>query len=409
MWPSCADCSKRYGPTPCSSPAISPTPTGRTGCANRRSTAPSPPSRRASHSPKCGCIAGRGRSGRSRKPTSSCRCRRTSCGARFWPSSSTNRRRTERSFPARRRIGWGCRSTTRWKPIAYSHQRSQSDERDDRPRTESGIGGGRVDIDLGDGEGEPVALGRGRRPGMFPGGRRRAPRATKDRGRHGLGRRLGTDRVHRDHVPRPPARFSGTRLRRRSLHDGGPGTAADPVLHRRGCGRGGSCHRPTGCEPAGRDPRRNRAGARGRARLRRGIPHRAAQAETGLGDSMADSAAALVPTPLERARADALSPPWHVWAVLVAATSAVVGVIWDISWHRTIGRDTFWTPAHMAIYASGIIAGVSCGWLVLKTTFAGDESDRATSVHFWGFRGPLGAWLCIWGALAMIVSAPFDN
>ncbi len=101
--------------------------------------------------------------------------------------------------------------------------------------------------------------------------------------------------------------------------------------------------------------------------------------------------------------------PWHVTAVLVAATSAVVGVIWDISWHRTIGRDTFWTPAHMAIYASGVIAGLTCGWLVLKTTFAGSEEERAAGVSFWGFRGPLGAWLCIWGALAMIVSAPFDN
>ena len=101
--------------------------------------------------------------------------------------------------------------------------------------------------------------------------------------------------------------------------------------------------------------------------------------------------------------------PWTVAAVLVAATSAVVGVIWDISWHRTIGRDTFWTPAHMAIYASGIIAGLTCGWLVLKTTFAGSDVERAASVRFWGFRGPLGAWLCIWGALAMIVSAPFDN
>ena len=109
------------------------------------------------------------------------------------------------------------------------------------------------------------------------------------------------------------------------------------------------------------------------------------------------------------AGADATRPPWHVWAVLGAATSAVVGVIWDISWHRTIGRDTFWTPAHMAIYASGIVAGTSCGWLVLKTTFAGGAAERATSVRFWGFRGPLGAWLCIWGALAMIVSAPFDN
>jgi hypothetical protein len=84
-------------------------------------------------------------------------------------------------------------------------------------------------------------------------------------------------------------------------------------------------------------------------------------------------------------------------------------VIWDISWHRTIGRDTFWTPAHMAIYASGVIAGLTCGWLVLKTTFAGSEQERAAGVSFWGFRGPLGAWLCIWGALAMIVSAPFDN
>jgi hypothetical protein len=101
--------------------------------------------------------------------------------------------------------------------------------------------------------------------------------------------------------------------------------------------------------------------------------------------------------------------PWHVTAVLVAATSAVVGVIWDISWHRTIGRDTFWTPAHMAIYASGVIAGLTCGWLVLRTTFAGSDEERAAGVSFWGFRGPLGAWLCIWGALAMIVSAPFDN
>ena len=27
----------------------------------------------------------------------------------------------------------------------------------------------------------------------------------------------------------------------------------------------------------------------------------------------------------------------------------------------------------------------------------------------WGFRGPFGAWIAIWGSLAMLVSAPFDN
>ena len=41
--------------------------------------------------------------------------------------------------------------------------------------------------------------------------------------------------------------------------------------------------------------------------------------------------------------------PWYVVAALIAATSAKVGVMWDISWHRSIGRDTFWTPAHLAI------------------------------------------------------------
>jgi hypothetical protein len=111
--------------------------------------------------------------------------------------------------------------------------------------------------------------------------------------------------------------------------------------------------------------------------------------------------------PLAKSVAAAL--PWYVAAALVAATSAKVGVVWDISWHRSIGRDTFWTPAHMAIYLGGVLAGLACGWLVLRTTFAGTPEDRAATVRFWGFRGPLGAWVCIWGALAMICSAPFDN
>jgi hypothetical protein len=101
--------------------------------------------------------------------------------------------------------------------------------------------------------------------------------------------------------------------------------------------------------------------------------------------------------------------PIHLTAVLFAATSVIVGVIWDISWHRSVGRDTFWTPAHMGIYLGGIVAGVACGWLVLRTTFAGTAADQAATVRFWGFRGPLGAWVSIWGAIAMITSAPFDN
>ena len=31
------------------------------------------------------------------------------------------------------------------------------------------------------------------------------------------------------------------------------------------------------------------------------------------------------------------------------------------------------------------------------------------AVRFWGFRAPFGAWVCIWGAFAMLTSAPFDD
>ena len=75
-----------------------------------------------------------------------------------------------------------------------------------------------------------------------------------------------------------------------------------------------------------------------------------------------------------------------------------------------MGRDTFWTLAHVLEQVAAIIAGLSCGWLVLKTTFAGTPEERALSVRFWRFfQGPLGAWVCIWGTLMMITSAPFDN
>ncbi len=101
---------------------------------------------------------------------------------------------------------------------------------------------------------------------------------------------------------------------------------------------------------------------------------------------------------------------WTIYAVLLASASIVIGLVWDISWHRTIGRDTFWAPPHMLQQAGAIIAGLSCGYLALSTTFAGSAADRATSVRFWRFfQAPLGAWVCIWGTIMMITSAPFDN
>src|SRR5215207_9383707 len=84
----------------------------------------------------------------------------------------------------------------------------------------------------------------------------------------------------------------------------------------------------------------------------------------------------------------------HAWLAYVAVFAAVcimVGVYWDISWHMSIGRDSFWTPAHLLIQAGGLLAGLSSGVVALKSTFWPSPRDVGTSVRLWGFRAPLGA------------------
>jgi hypothetical protein len=101
--------------------------------------------------------------------------------------------------------------------------------------------------------------------------------------------------------------------------------------------------------------------------------------------------------------------PWYLWCSAIAVTSAYVGGYWDISWHRSIGRDTFWSAPHIAIYACGVLAGVSSAYLILTTTFDRDRPLRNVSVELWGLKGPLGAFILAWGGAAMLVSAPFDD
>ena len=101
--------------------------------------------------------------------------------------------------------------------------------------------------------------------------------------------------------------------------------------------------------------------------------------------------------------------PWYIWCATLAVTSATIGGYWDISWHSSIGRDTFWTPAHLAIQLCGVLAGIAFGYLILHTTFSKHSPLAAASVHIFGFRAPMGAFIASWGGIAMLTSAPFDN
>ena len=108
-------------------------------------------------------------------------------------------------------------------------------------------------------------------------------------------------------------------------------------------------------------------------------------------------------------KSQSVSVPWYLWVGVLSVSSATVGGVWDVSWHRSIGRDSFWTPAHMAIYACGVLAGVIGLWLVARATFGHDAEMQANSVSVFGLRAPLGVFLAGWGGVAMLTSAPFDN
>lgn len=107
------------------------------------------------------------------------------------------------------------------------------------------------------------------------------------------------------------------------------------------------------------------------------------------------------------------------WAVVcTAAASPVVafGVHWDIAWHRSIGRDSFWSPPHVAIYSAAVLAMFGALARIVPATFSESRWNGArlaggdgATLGVLGFRGSLGAFIAAWGGAAMLASAPFDD
>ena len=116
-------------------------------------------------------------------------------------------------------------------------------------------------------------------------------------------------------------------------------------------------------------------------------------------------------TPPVAANSQATHPVLDRLTSLIVLGGALItfGILWDISWHSTIGRDSFWTPAHMMIYVGGTVSGCLAGWMALTATFLNPGRMKDVSVELFGARAPLGAWVTIWGSLAMLTSAPLDD
>lgn len=114
--------------------------------------------------------------------------------------------------------------------------------------------------------------------------------------------------------------------------------------------------------------------------------------------------------PTTRAGSWRLGIPTYIYAVVFSSFCVVMGLLWDIMWHMSIGRDGLFAPPHVVIYVGAVVAGLFSAYRILNLTLTKNHPGRPEAVPFWGvFYGPLGAMFCVWGALAMLTSAPFDD
>lgn len=78
---------------------------------------------------------------------------------------------------------------------------------------------------------------------------------------------------------------------------------------------------------------------------------------------------------------------------------ALLGTYWDDAWHTDIGRDTFWSPPHLVLYAGIALGGALAAIAVLPTLRQGLRA---------AIRGPA-TRILLAGLLATLASAPIDE
>lgn len=83
------------------------------------------------------------------------------------------------------------------------------------------------------------------------------------------------------------------------------------------------------------------------------------------------------------------------------------GAAWDVSWHRVVGRDTFWSAPHLFLYGGIILWGLAS--LIATVTAMAGRPVHGRKLRVGPLRAELGLALVGIGALVVIASAPFDE
>jgi hypothetical protein len=102
---------------------------------------------------------------------------------------------------------------------------------------------------------------------------------------------------------------------------------------------------------------------------------------------------------------------WHPVAVALVVAAGIgwwgfPGLLWDVAWHRTVGRDSFLSPPHVLMYAGVLTCGLVAAWAL----FLGRRRHgREAFGRLWIGGLPAGFALVGLGFLLAVAGAAFDE
>jgi hypothetical protein len=92
---------------------------------------------------------------------------------------------------------------------------------------------------------------------------------------------------------------------------------------------------------------------------------------------------------------------------MAGIVAGVVGTAWDVSWHRTEGRDSFWIPPHIWTYTGVTLGGVAA--LIATLTAMLGRRVRGDALAIGPIRAERGIAIVGIGSALIMASAPFDD
>src|SRR2546428_2500337 len=101
-------------------------------------------------------------------------------------------------------------------------------------------------------------------------------------------------------------------------------------------------------------------------------------------------------------------PAVFLAAAAVGGLSIMTGVFFDTSWHRSIGRDTFFIWPHLCIFIGAFVVGVASFPGVATATIGRAESYGCALLLLHPLRLPAGFAIACVGILVVLAAGPID-